>query len=117
MNPGKDETSSATNLEETFGVWKIMVERPLNQLIPRAKPEISFLDPSESREIFGFESGVSVGRFLRELIYLIAQTWLIAALRASPVGAFKESFAREASFHPSSRLPSTPCVIISQPLS
>src|SRR5438045_3376227 len=40
MNPGKDETSSATNLEETFGVWKIIAERPLKELIPRAKPEI-----------------------------------------------------------------------------
>src|SRR5438445_4866244 len=100
VNPGKHKTSSATNLEEAFGVRKIITKRPLNELIPRAKPKIRLLNLSEPREIFGFESGVRVRRFLRELIYLIAQAWLVTALRTCPVHTFKESFTREASFHP-----------------
>jgi hypothetical protein len=35
------------------------------------------------------------------LIYLVAQGWLITAVRASPVRGFKRSVTRKASFHPS----------------
>src|SRR6266550_1224034 len=96
MNPCKNETSSATNLEETFGVRKIIAERPLNELIPRSRPKICFFNSGKPGEIFGFESRSGVERVLGELTYSVAQDWPIPTSRTSPIVAFKATYAREA---------------------
>ena len=56
-NPSKHEAGPAANLEKTFRIWKIIAERPLNELIAHAKPEMCLLNRGKPREIFWFEAG------------------------------------------------------------
>src|SRR5690242_14872418 len=101
-NASKDEAGAAANLKKTFRIWKIITERPLNQLVARAKPEVCLLYGGKPREIFRFEAGVP-RLLLGKLKYLIAQNWTKAALGACPIFALEASFAREAPFHSSLR--------------
>ena len=107
VDSGKHKTGPATNLEETLGVWKIFPERPLNEHIPSAKPEICSLNSSKPREIFGFESGPSVGRILSKLKNPVAQSRPVTTSWTCPIVAPEATFAREAPFHRSSRFSPT----------
>jgi hypothetical protein len=74
-------------------------QRPLKELIPRAKPEIPFLNPSEPPEIFGFESVAGHWRIFEKTQHSLARHWPEPALRAGPLFALKAPPAAEAMFH------------------
>ena len=90
---GEHETCPAANFEEAFGVWKVLTERPLDKCIPRAEPEICFLNTGETCEILGLESGAVVYGVVDELKYAVAKNWIITAPRACPIIAFEATFA------------------------
>jgi hypothetical protein len=71
----------------------------LDEPIPRAKPEVSFLKSGELCEIFGLESVAGDGRIFDKTQHSVARRWPLAALRAVPVFAFKAILARETPFH------------------
>ena len=62
----ENKSSSATNFKKTPRIRKIFTQRPLDELISRAKPKISFLESGKPQEDLGVKSGASVGRIFGE---------------------------------------------------
>jgi len=65
-NAFEDKPGSTANLKETSGMRKVIAQRPLNEPIPRAKPEVTFLKPGELGEVFPLEPALSDRRIFSE---------------------------------------------------
>src|SRR4029453_10221790 len=77
-NAFENKPGSTANLKETSGIRKVIAQRPLDEPIPRAKPEVIFLKPGELCEIFRLESVAGHGRIFVETQHTVARRWPMA---------------------------------------
>ena len=71
----------------------------MDELIPRAKPEVMFLNGRELCKIFRLESVAGDRGIFDETQHSMARVRATPTLRAIPLFTFKAALAAEATFH------------------